>query len=171
MRRKLYDLFDPNCYNNVFVFIYANGPLLVAGCYVPTSPEKRSFKMKSFYNWLSYICVVKTDDKWALHSCDIKPGSAPFSVDINSAFRGSIDRESEDHLAPGAYLILSDGTNFSPRVSMRMVTSRQYILFPRELESHTPPLSIVASTTCNNSKQRHRNQTRNSFEAIWGTPF
>ncbi|KAF9504435.1 hypothetical protein BS47DRAFT_1401412 [Hydnum rufescens UP504] len=184
MCRPLYDIFDPNCYNNVFVLVYSNKPTVVAGCntslalvylglqfvlswlgcYVPTYPEKRSFKVKSFYNWLSYIITAHTKDKWALHSCDIKPGSAPFAADVKSAWKVPIDRESEDYLAPGAYLILND-------VFMRMLTSRQFILFPRDLKSRTPLLPIAASTICNITGTPLDDGDRNLVQIIQNRDF
>jgi len=53
--------------------------------------------------------VVVTDDKWTLSSCNIKPDSLPFSVDIDSTGRKPVDRDSENCVGHGAYLILKDG--------------------------------------------------------------
>jgi hypothetical protein len=100
--------------------------------------------VKAFYNWLSYICIIPTDDKWSLHPCNMEPGSDAFSVDIKpSAHAAPIDRDSTDQmLAPGAYIILVDGqtlasfssyskmtfrfsgTNSCPLLAMRSVDSR-----------------------------------------------
>jgi hypothetical protein len=139
-----YDIFDPNCPNNVFVIFLSNEPMVIAGflvsislfsssahdlmsclgCYVPASPERRTIKVKSFYNWLSYISWVETDAEWSLHSCTIKPGPDPFCVAIDSALRVPIDRDSTDHLAPGAYLILIDGQTLTCFSSYSKMTFR-----------------------------------------------
>jgi hypothetical protein len=51
------------------------------------------------------------DERWSLSPCDIKPGSLPFAVDVIPPIRECLDRDSIDHLLPGAYLILKDGWN------------------------------------------------------------
>ncbi|KAF9519143.1 hypothetical protein BS47DRAFT_74198 [Hydnum rufescens UP504] len=73
---KFYDVFDPNCDNNVFVFFYGFEPMLMAGCHVPTSAEKRTIETNSFCRWLCGFLEVCTDDKWSLYLCNFKPGPA-----------------------------------------------------------------------------------------------
>ncbi|KAF9512063.1 hypothetical protein BS47DRAFT_1117809 [Hydnum rufescens UP504] len=81
--------------------------------------------------------------------CDIKPGSLPFAVDVIPPIRERLDRDSTDHLLPGAYLILKDGTKFSPGLAARSLGSKGLNLFPRVLEINTAPPSIPASAFCN----------------------
>ncbi|KAF9513291.1 hypothetical protein BS47DRAFT_1344328, partial [Hydnum rufescens UP504] len=144
---KFYDIFDPNGYNNTFVFAYAVEPILVAGCHIPTSPEKRSVTVKAFYGWLCGFLGVETDEKWSLYPCNIKPGPEPFSVAIESIAKVSIERDSTDHLSPGAYIILLDETKYAPRVSADRLNSEALLAFPRSIAA--VPASVPGNSFCN----------------------
>ncbi|KAF9509531.1 hypothetical protein BS47DRAFT_145105 [Hydnum rufescens UP504] len=79
----------------------------------------------------------------------MKPGSLPFAVDIISPARECLDRDSSDHLLPGAYIILKDGSNRSPILAPRNLDSKELNLFPRAAEINTAPSSVPANAFCN----------------------
>ncbi|KAF9507985.1 hypothetical protein BS47DRAFT_266377 [Hydnum rufescens UP504] len=164
---QFYDIFDPNGYNNAFVFAYGGEPILVAGCHIPTSPEKRTVRVKAFYRWMCGFLGVETEDKWSLYPCNIKPGPEPFSVAIESTAKEPIERDSTDHLSPGAYIILLDGwvlpvfrfspvfqlivwilgTGYAPRVSADLLDSEALLAFPRSITA--VPASVPGNSFCN----------------------
>ncbi|KAF9515830.1 hypothetical protein BS47DRAFT_721748 [Hydnum rufescens UP504] len=127
----LYDIFDPEGYNNLFVLTLISEPIVLAGCHVPTSPENRTFKITAFYRWLELISKVytKSKSKWSLYPCDIKPGTLPFAINIESLTREPVDRDSTDNISPGAYLILTDGARSAPEVLKDTLDSKELNLF------------------------------------------
>ncbi|KAF9508206.1 hypothetical protein BS47DRAFT_243890 [Hydnum rufescens UP504] len=59
----------------------------------------------------------------------------PFAVDIDPA--DPMDRESTDHVSPGAYLIVKDETNSIPPVFIRMLDSKRLSIFPTARDQYT----------------------------------
>jgi hypothetical protein len=78
-----------------------------------TRNEDYKVRVKAFYRWLCGFLGDETDEKWSLYPCNIEPGPDPFSVDIDSAPKEPIERDSIAHLSPGAYIILVDSQIFS----------------------------------------------------------
>ncbi|KAF9502948.1 hypothetical protein BS47DRAFT_1402912 [Hydnum rufescens UP504] len=108
------------------------------------------------YNCLSVVCsfidcsgscAVSLELKWSLYPCNIKPGPLPFSVDIDSAPKEPIERDSIALLSPGAYIILIDGTKSAPVVSSDLLGSETLLAFPRSITAVSA--SIPSSSFCN----------------------
>ncbi|KAF9506478.1 hypothetical protein BS47DRAFT_1399433 [Hydnum rufescens UP504] len=99
---------------------------------------------------LSYIIALETGDKWSfiLAALSLAPFDSPL---ISTAVRKPVNKDSENHIAPGAYLILNDGTNSSPAVAHRGENSRHlnllnlFVALPTRLDTAQNFLTMTSS--------------------------